>query len=248
MIFTVIEIDARKNPIFVISPKRSPNHNWSFGHIEATNVQAYVVRRFGRDWTFRQMFNASEARANLLFATNIGRQLNSRPRDHNTDWVLEGDLVGVLPLGALKNQFLLGYNYGRDDNYSLLRRRNIPGIDYKNPNYNTAAPDLGTIPIQSSVDSEKKNGSIFAQDQISVLGDQAKLLLGFRYERLEAESANRGLPQASTKDGVFAPRVGLLYQPNRALFLWVVLEQRGAAAGHATRRQRHRRSHPGRHV
>lgn len=216
-IFTVIEIDARKNPIFVISPRRSPNHNWSYGHTETKNVQAYVVRRFGRDWTFRQMFNASDARGNSLFATNIGRQLNARPRDHNTDWVVEGDLVGMLPLGTLKNQFLVGYNYGRDDGYSLLRRRSIPGINYKNPNYNTRAPDLGTIPIQSSVDSEKTTGSVFAQDQLSLLGERAKLLVGFRYERLEAKSANRGVPQASTSDGVFAPRVGLLYQPSRRL-------------------------------
>ncbi|MEN9632770.1 MAG: hypothetical protein RL077_1174 [Verrucomicrobiota bacterium] len=216
-IFTVIEVDAQKNPVFVISPKRSPNHNWSFGHIESVNLQAYVIRRFGRDWTFRQMFNVTDARANLLFTTNIGRQLTARPRDHNNDWVLEGDLVGVLPLGVLKNQFLLGYNYGRDDNYSLVRRRNIPGIDYKNPNYNTVAPDLATIPILSSVDTDKKNGSVFAQDQVSFLDDKAKLLLGFRYERLEAGSTNRGIRQTGTKDGVFAPRVGVLYQPSRRL-------------------------------
>lgn len=66
-IFTVIEVDAQKNPVFVISPKRSPNHNWSFGHIESANLQAYVIRRFGRDWTFRQMFNVTDARANLLY-------------------------------------------------------------------------------------------------------------------------------------------------------------------------------------
>lgn len=216
-IFTVIEVDAQKNPVFVISPKRNPNHNWSYGHIDAANLQAYVVRRFGRNWTFRQMFNATDARSHLLFTTNIGRQLTARPRDHGTDWVMEGDLVGELPVGALKNQVLLGYNYGRDDSYSLVRRRNIPGIDYKNPNYNTVAPDLATIPILSSVDSEKKNGSVFAQDQMSFLHDTVKLLGGFRYERLEASSANRGVPQASTKDSVFAPRVGALYQPSRRL-------------------------------
>lgn len=221
-IFTVIEVDARKNPVFVISPKRSPNHNWSYGHNEAKNVQAYVVRRFGRDWTLRQMFNASEVKGNSLFATNVGQQLNARPRDQSTDWVLEGDLVGNLPIGALKNQFLVGYNYGRTDGYSLLRRRNIPGINYLNPNYNTVAPDLSTVPIQSSVDSERENGSIFAQDQISILGDRVKLLLGFRYERLEAGSTNRGVPQPSTTDGVFAPRIGFLYQPGRRLSFYAL--------------------------
>lgn len=221
-IFTVFELDAKKNPIFVISPKRSPNHNWSYGHIAAANVQAYVIRRLGRDWTLRQMVNASEARSNLLFTTNIGRQLSARPRDHSTDWVVEGDLVGKMNLGPLRNQVLVGYNFGRDDSYSLLRRRNIPGIDYKNPNYNTAAPDLLTIPIQSSVDAQKRNWSLFAQDQLSLPGDTTKVLAGFRYEKLDATSWNRGVQQASTSDGVFAPRVGLMYQPSRRLSLYAL--------------------------
>jgi iron complex outermembrane receptor protein len=168
------------------------------------------------------MFNVSDAKSHLLFTTNIGRQLTARPRDHSNDWVLEGDLVGNVPLGTLKNQVLIGYNHGRDDNYSLLRRRNIPGIDYKNPNYNTAAPDLGTIPIQSSVDSERKNTSFFAQDQLSLPGDQVKVLAGFRYEKLHAWSANRGVAQPATRDGVFAPRAGLLYQPSRRLSFYGV--------------------------
>jgi outer membrane receptor for ferric coprogen and ferric-rhodotorulic acid len=73
------------------------------------------------------------------------------------------------------------------------------------------------VPFMNSIKGETQRWSILGQDQVAFFDDQLKLLLGFRYENLEASSKNFGVQQEPTDDGVTAPRVGVLYQPSRKI-------------------------------
>lgn len=218
-IFTVIGTDPNGNAIFIIPPERSPNYNGSYTHPEALNLQAYVVKQFGPNWTYRQAFAASDFRRRAMFSVNIGARLNWR-RDHNSDWEVEGDLVGAFKLANVQNHFLFGYNFQSTDGYALLKRKNLKAINYLNPDYTAGYPSPDSLPVQSSVDSTSTDLSMFAEDQAAFFNDHVKVIGGFRFERLIAGSFNKGLEQPGTSDNVVAPRVGVAYQPTRNFSLY----------------------------
>jgi iron complex outermembrane receptor protein len=199
---------------FLISPKLSPNHNWSYRNTDYWSLQASASHKFSNNWIFRQMVGLSQVKSDNFDAVNIGRRLNARLGD-NFDLEYQGDLLGQIETGALKHKFLLGVTYADGEGFGSLRRRNIPGIDPYDPDYRTSPPDVSTIPYSNSIKSQRTRWSVLGQDQIDLMDEKLKILLGFRYEKLEASSKNFGVPQEETSDGVTAPRGGIVYQPNR---------------------------------
>lgn len=202
---------------FLISPRLNANHNWSYRNGEFWDVQATGIHQFSENWIYRQTAGMTRTQRNDMDVVNIGRRLNVRDNDDDFDLEYQGDLLGRFSTGAINHRFLVGFTYGDREEFSRLRRRNIPGIDPYNPNYNTTAPNPATVPLQNSIKTERSRWSVLGQDQVSLWEDRVKVLLGFRYEHLDASSKNFGLPQEESDDGVVAPRLGLLYQPNRKL-------------------------------
>ena len=201
---------------FRISPRLNANHNWSYRNGDFWEVQATSIHKFNPSWMFRQTAGLSEIKRDDVDVVNIGRRLNIRRVD-NFDMEYQGDLLGVFETRGMKHRFLLGATYRESEEFGNLRRRNIPGIDPYNPNYNTTPPDPATVPLQNSIKGDTSRWSFLGQDQVALFDDHLKLLLGFRYENLKASSKNFGVQQESTDDGVTAPRVGVLYQPSRKL-------------------------------
>ena len=93
----------------------------------------------------------------------------------------------------------------------------LPPIDVFEPVYGGLVDPIGpTTPRRVSEQSGRFIG-VYAQDLITII-DPVKLLVGGRYDlaTLETTSQNNGsdtLTRSDADDGVFTPRVGLVYQP-----------------------------------
>jgi iron complex outermembrane recepter protein len=147
---------------------------------------------------------------------------------------LQTNLVSKFTTGSIQHQLVSGIDVNRatDNTIAGLDFANPSPLDVFNPVYGNIARtnfrngDL--LFVNRQVDENRL--AVYVQDQISVL-DNLKVVLGLRYDTLDQKTTGR--PTASDPVGVntaqfdsaVTPRVGIVYQPSKAISLYTSYSQ-----------------------
>ncbi len=199
--------------------------------VKSLGQQVFVQHELNEDWKLQSGFSyrdssmggySSETHALLADLRTISRQ--RRQRDFSaTDVSGRAEVLGKFATGSLKHSVLFGVDaYQFDDERIQLRRNpnaaNLYSIDIYNPVYGkTADPLLLSV----STKEEQSAHGFYGQDQID-LTDDWKAMVGVRHDSYKQTVTNRRLSIANYQElSATSPRVGLVYQPNKVLSLYV---------------------------
>ena len=126
----------------------------------------------------------------------------------------QSDYSNQFQLGGLQHSLLAGVDYYHDD---ARRNQNIPGAasglntTVGTPNDGASFADTrGAIAFNTFT---ARNLGLYAQDTIA-LSDTVKAVAGLRYDRFSATYHTATGLGNERADGLWSPRVGLLYQPS----------------------------------
>ncbi|MBW4553701.1 MAG: TonB-dependent siderophore receptor [Aphanocapsa sp. GSE-SYN-MK-11-07L] len=196
--------------------------------IEGTTVRAgyKLEHKFNDYWSLTNAFRygfrsyyAEQTRPAILDADNRTMSRTFELYDQNfTNYTLTTNVVGRFSTGSIQHQLLLGVDLYR---FTLATPRYASGdaasIDIFNPIYGQPA---GAFTFESSDVSITDSLGIYLQDQISITKN-VKLLLGGRFDVVEQRNEDflTGT-QSSQSDSAFSPRIGIVYQPIRAISLY----------------------------
>ncbi|MEX2616045.1 MAG: TonB-dependent receptor [Alphaproteobacteria bacterium] len=126
------------------------------------------------------------------------------------------DVKAKFETGAVDHNVLVGVDlsYARTD-FRRFRQNlaNVAISNTPNVNFDPPANQVQQVRIASS-----KRGSLYVQDQVSLLDDgKLKLLMGGRFDALESKQKTDGVNAPEVTDTDFTGRVGALYQLHRNL-------------------------------
>ncbi len=128
---------------------------------------------------------------------------------------LQSDYTNSFKLGGMKNDLIAGFDYYSDDadrNQNVANTGTRPNTTVGTPNNGDWVPDnRGPIAYNTF---KAKNLGLYAQDTLS-LTETVKLVGGLRYDHFKASYHNAdGTLSNERSDGLWSPRVGLIFQPN----------------------------------
>ena len=169
------------------------------------------VVRFGKPVTALDQISAS---------TPLTRSSKGRIGD-STMTQLQSDYTNSLTLGGMKHDLLAGFDYYHDDANRNWNYANPAGNSSASnglltfvgtPNNGAWAPDT-RAPVALNT-FKAQNIGLYLQDTWSVT-QTVKLVGGLRYDRFKASYRNAdGSLADETSDGLWSPRVGVLFQPD----------------------------------
>ena len=198
------------------------------------NVGYNLEHRFSRNWKLRNAFRYSSLDYDfnvvalpLSFdeATSTVNRIFASQDSQNENYTLQANVVGEFATGSINHTLLFGADYIHSATkvFSVLDFTPQP-LNFFNPVYGVAKPSEDTIPSFGGTDTTSNRWGFYLQDQISLF-QNLKLLAGIRYDTIESKTVN--LPGQATQPGettqnddAFTPRVGILYQPSKAVSLY----------------------------
>ncbi|MFP7721952.1 TonB-dependent receptor [Lysobacter sp. A3-1-A15] len=129
------------------------------------------------------------------------------------------DLVMKLEGGAIDHTLLVGAEFGRQETGIFRTRATLTGpsrLPISDPRY------VGGVDFTPRIDldSVAKVAAVYVQDQIE-FSPQWQAVVGLRYDHFEVEANDPLAPASlSTRDDLWSPRVGVIWQPVEALSLY----------------------------
>lgn len=145
-------------------------------------------------------------------------QLNRSHLDREErGWFNQTELMHELALGGMAHEMLYGVELGRQDKDQFVRSRtNVAVVSIFDP----VLPVLPlAVPDAPATDNTgvMKTSAAYVQDRVAFAAHW-KALIGVRYDRYEQETQQRlaGQPDLERTDGVWSPRVGVVWQPGDA--------------------------------
>ncbi len=135
---------------------------------------------------------------------------------------VQSDYTNSFNLGGLKNDILAGVDYYHDDakrnsNYSNPTAR--PNTTVGTPNNGDWVADT-RAPVAFNTFTAQNLG-LYLQDTLS-LTSTVKLVGGLRYDRFKADYRNAdGSLADGTSDGLWSPRLGVMFQPDELTSYYV---------------------------
>lgn len=128
---------------------------------------------------------------------------------------LQSDYTNTFDLAGKKHAIIAGVDFYNDDadrNANAANTATRPNTTVGTPDNGAWVPDArGDIAMNTF---KAQNLGIYLQDTMS-LTDTVKLVGGLRYDRFKAEYRNaNGSLSSDRSDGMFSPRVGVIFQPN----------------------------------
>lgn len=206
-----------------------------------------VEHEFIPGWTGRLgVYGSNDVRegkgAQAAFVPPTGSMLSRHQRQvdaRDRFFTIQPEVVGEFRTGSIGHTLLLGLDYTQQRSKFLgIVGPNSAPIDVLNPDF--SAPIPAVDPTYATPGSRVSDGtlegstlSFYGQDQID-LTDQIKVLVGFRYDRVDVENtayAGRNIggrlflfppdPTAfNFKDSNITPRAGIVYQPIKEIGLY----------------------------
>jgi iron complex outermembrane recepter protein len=130
------------------------------------------------------------------------------------------DVTGTVQTGPVKHTLLLGADYfSTYSRFTTGSGYNLVDTTFNifNPVYNQAVIRFDNTPYSNTRFTFQRAG-LYAQDQLSMLGDQVQVLLGFRLNRtrqgnLYDNEADRPATDQLVTASPVSPRVGIVYKP-----------------------------------
>ena len=195
--------------------------------IESLGHQVFLQHYFNDDWSLQTGVSYRESslkgtatEAWTLQADERTLRRMRRLRDFEaTDLSGRLEVLGKIKTGSIVHNALVGVDaYAFDDKRFQLRGRSaaVPyTIDIYNPVYGVSvAPAM--VPVMNTMEEQRSVG-LYAQDQIE-FSQQWKALVGLRHDSYEQNMDDRLPGRVITqKLSATSPRVGLVYQPSKAL-------------------------------
>ncbi|MEH1833086.1 MAG: TonB-dependent siderophore receptor [Nostoc sp.] len=198
------------------------------------NVGYNLEHRFSRNWKLRNAFRYSSLDYDfnvvalpLSFdeATGTVNRTFAQQELQNENYSLQANVVGEFATGFINHTLLFGADYihSATNVFTVLDFTPQP-LNIFNPVYGVAKPNRDTLPPFGGTDGTSNRWGFYLQDQISLF-ENLKLLGGIRYDTIESKTVN--LPgqvtqpgETTQNDDAFTPRVGILYQPSKAVSLY----------------------------
>jgi iron complex outermembrane recepter protein len=141
---------------------------------------------------------------------------------------LQTNLIGTVKTGSVKHTLLFGVdlNQSTDNTFAGFDFLNPLSLDIFNPIYGTAIrPDFRATDAFVDRRIQERRLGIYFQDQIEIL-QNLKLIAGLRYDTVETKVRNNPTAfnpvafDVTQNDSAFTPRIGLVYQPIKAISLY----------------------------
>ncbi|MDF5707818.1 MAG: TonB-dependent siderophore receptor [Nostoc sp. S4] len=202
---------------------------------EYLNVGYNLEHRFSRNWKLRNAFRYSSydydfnvVALNLSFdeATGTVNRFFASQEGHDENYSLQANVIGEFATGSINHTLLFGADYIHSaTNFFTVFDFTTPiPLNLFNPVYGVAKPSEDTLPPYGGTDETSNRWGFYLQDQISLF-ENLKLLAGIRYDTIESKTVN--VPgqvtqpgETTQNDDAFTPRVGILYQPSKAVSLY----------------------------
>ncbi|PAT37800.1 TonB-dependent siderophore receptor [Vandammella animalimorsus] len=220
---TVVIDPATKKPLALPIRRRLDepfNQMWGNSHL----LQSSIDHRIAPGWSGhislsynRETYDANQLR---IQAVDTARGLLTRRAD-GTRGALSTDAYGTAyvdgsaRLGGVRHdmQFGLDLENRRIYRADMIRAARTHEFDYRNPVYGRVQPSDRVVPSDSDQTDRLRNQSLFFQDAMH-FGPQWIVVGGLRYLHW-SQLAGRGRPfkiNTNTRDGVWLPRLGLVYR------------------------------------
>jgi iron complex outermembrane receptor protein len=184
----------------------------------------YVSLRHG----FRFTYHTRDERDIIGFALQDDKRTFDRDlfvaKGWRRDYYVLTDLAFDFVTGPLGHKLLFGTDQRFLSTYDRFAIDVLPPIDVFTPTYGDLVDPIGAAtPRQISHQSGRFIG-VYAQDLVTLI-EQVKLLVGGRYDfaTLDTQSSisdSDSVTRSGAYDGVFTPRVGLVFQPVPSVALY----------------------------
>ncbi len=155
----------------------------------------------------------------------LTRTLAAQERSEDS-FTLYTNVEGKFATGKVKHNVLLGIDLNRSETQQRTRFNpfnpsNLAPLNIFAPNYQAfPAPDFQTIDFLYDDDVSNQRLGIYLQDKIDIL-DNLILLAGLRYDTFEETITNNlNNSESSQNNEAFSPRIGIVYQPIKAISLY----------------------------
>ncbi|MEH2467248.1 TonB-dependent siderophore receptor [Nostoc sp.] len=193
----------------------------------AIRVGYDLEHRFSENWQIRNAFGFSSVQRYKNFAFNRAlangkrtiRRGYEKGVNDNRFYNLDTYVVGKFATGSIEHQLVTGFNLIRQTSNTSSYDRQIASLDLFNPVYGSRP--FGDVDFNRNFSTSDTLG-LYIQDQVT-LATNLKLLLGLRFDTLNQTSGDntQGIKTGQTQsDNAFSPRIGLVYQPIRAISLY----------------------------
>jgi catecholate siderophore receptor len=166
-----------------------------------------------QDKFYQNVFPGAVNSAGTQVAINAYNNATSRQSTFNqTDYILP------FVTGAVKHKFLVGAEFGRQDTDNFRNTGYFPGnVISVNVPLSNPVTNLPVTYMQAATDADNKGkakvAAFYVQDQIE-LSPQFQIIGGLRYDQFKVDFTNNRTGQPfKTNDGLWSPRVGVIYRP-----------------------------------
>jgi len=210
---------------------------WSYYDIAQKSANVTISHQFNNSWRLTGT-GAYRAYESDLFAnlrpnsTNVinadGKWIRGLQRTQVEEKYLMGqiDLTGQFKTGNINHNVLIGTDF---DQYATKTTAFVALTKYDStnifqPNLYVSRTDIPTLKVNTITSAPINRAGAYVQDLIS-FSDKLKFLAGVRYSYQETGSnvltvATNKTVESTTFDGAFTPRLGLVYQPTKAMSLF----------------------------
>ncbi len=210
---------------------------WSYYDIAQKSANVTISHQFNDSWRLTGT-GAYRAYESDLFvnlrpnSTNVisanGKWIRSLQRSQVEEKYLMGqiDLTGQFKTGNIHHNVLVGTDF---DQYNTQTTAYIPLVKYDStnifqPNLYVSRTDIPNLNVNTITTAPINRIGGYVQDLIS-FSDKLKFLVGVRYSYQETGSnvltvSTNKTVESTTFDGAFTPRLGLVYQPTKAMSLF----------------------------
>ncbi len=189
-----------------------------------------VDHKFNENWSLNNSLlfvsrNLFQRRTDIIGLEPDNRTVTrsfSESSSENKNYALTTNVTGKFTTGSVGHQLLVGIDLNRFDNNSPLRPSfGAASIDIFNPVYGGSPSTISNGNFgESGLRQQTNSLGIYVQDQLA-LKDNLKFLVGGRFDFVDRQYNDFVANTSSSgSDSAFSPRVGVVYQPTKAISLY----------------------------
>lgn len=210
---------------------------WSYYDIAQKSANVTISHQFNDSWRLTGT-GAYRAYESDLFAnlrpnsTNVinanGKWIRGLQRTQVEEKYLMGqiDLTGQFKTGNINHNVLIGTDFDQYDTKTtaFVTLTKYDSTNIFQPNLYVSRTDIPTLKVNTITSAPINRVGAYVQDLIS-FSDKLKFLAGVRYSYQETGSnvltvSTNKTVESTSFDGAFTPRLGLVYQPTKAMSLF----------------------------
>ncbi|MEH2182999.1 TonB-dependent siderophore receptor [Nostoc sp.] len=220
-----VEGSVLLNPNGKIPRNRSTAEPFNTTDTSALRVGYDLEHRFSSNWQIRSAFEYSSFQRykNDPFNIALAEDERTLSRDYSRgvnderNYGIETYVVGKFATGSIRHQLVTGFNFTKHTDNTTNNNGELAALDLFNPVYGR---QQSPVTDRTNYFSFTDILGIYVQDQVT-LTSNLKLLLGLEFDTFNQTSGERfGNTEQKDSSDAFSPRVGIVYQPIKAISLY----------------------------